>query len=100
MAMDYGAKKPVNFVESLLECWSHFKRTLLLVDMITLNMHRYSYEKKKNPENKSVWSSAELQLYAVKSTSCAYKVLCSTSPALEKKIILLQGEAEATYLVY
>lgn len=66
--------------------------------MIALNVHRYSYG--KNPENKSVWSSAELQLYAVKSTSCAYKVLCSTSPALEMKIILFQGEAEATHVVY
>lgn len=47
MAMDYGEKKPVNFSESLLECWSHFKRTSLHVDMIALNMHRYSYEKKK-----------------------------------------------------
>lgn len=46
MAMDYGEKKPVNFLESLLECWSHFKRTSLHVDIIALNMHRYSYEKK------------------------------------------------------
>lgn len=55
---------------------------------------------KKNPENKTDWSLAVLQLYEVKSSSCAYKVLCSTSPALEQKIILLQGEAEATCLVY
>lgn len=61
MAMDYGEKKPVNFSESLLECWSHFKRTSLHVDIIALNMHRYSYEKKTS-ENKSVWSLAALQL--------------------------------------
>lgn len=52
MAIDYDAKIPVNFVESLLECWSHFKRTLLHVDMITLNMHKYNYE--KQPQNISL----------------------------------------------
>lgn len=45
MAIDYGAKKPVNFAESLLECCCHFKGTLLHVDMIALNMPKYSYEK-------------------------------------------------------
>lgn len=52
MAIDYDAKIPVNFAESLLECWSHFKRTLLRVDRIALNMHKYNCE--KPPQNISL----------------------------------------------
>lgn len=44
MATDCGAKEARNFAESSLECWSHFKMTLLHVEMIALKIHRYHYK--------------------------------------------------------
>lgn len=47
MAMDYGAKEAANLAGGSLECWSHFKMTLLHVEMTALKIHRYNYENKK-----------------------------------------------------
>lgn len=43
--MDYGTKEGGNFAESSLECCSHFKMTLLHVEMIALK-YSYKYENK------------------------------------------------------
>lgn len=46
MATDYGTKEAGNFAEGSLECWSHFKMTLLHVEMTALKIRRYNYENK------------------------------------------------------